>query len=69
MVRYEALVVAAAKAYGNSTRFFLACGPMANDYCSEVNWVIGRANAVGIKAYLLDQWGFEDGRLLTSLKR
>lgn len=61
MERYEALVVAAAKAYGNSTHFFLACGPMASDYCSEVSWVIGRANTLGIKAHLLDQRGFEDG--------
>ena len=57
--RYEALVVAAAKAYGKDTSFFLACGPMASDYCSEVNWVIGRAKIAGIKAYLLDQRGFE----------
>jgi len=62
MLRYEALVVAAAKAYGSSTRFFLACGPMSSDYCSEVNWVIGRANVAGIKAYLLDQVGFENGQ-------
>ena len=60
--RYEALVVAAAKAYGNSTRFFLACGPMSSDYCPEVEWVIGHVSALGIKAYLLDQRNFEDGR-------
>mmetsp|Transcript_56675 Transcript_56675/g.168271 ORF Transcript_56675/g.168271 Transcript_56675/m.168271 type:complete len:326 (-) Transcript_56675:20-997(-) len=60
--RYEALVVAAAKAYGDGTRFFLACGPMSSDYCTEVEWVIGRASALGIKAYLLDQRDFEDGR-------
>ena len=53
--RYLALVVAAAKAYGSSTRFFLACGPMASDYCSEVAWVIKQTNAVGIKSYLLNQ--------------
>lgn len=57
-LRYEALVVAAAKAYGKDTRFFLACGPMSSDYCPEVSWVVGRANAVGIKAYLLNQVGF-----------
>ncbi len=34
--RYEALVVATAQAYGNNTRFFLACGPMSSDYCTEV---------------------------------
>jgi len=59
--RYKALVSDAAKAYGGGTRFFLACGPMASDYCSEVNWVIDQVNAEGIKAYLLDQRGFEDG--------
>ena len=53
--RYKALVVAAAKAYGGSTRFFLACGPMSSDYCSEVEWVINQTNAVGIKSYLLNQ--------------
>ena len=53
--RYKALVVAAAKAYGGSTRFFLACGPMSSDYCSEVEWVIDQTNAVGIKSYLLNQ--------------
>ena len=62
MKRYEALIVATAKAYGNDTRFFLACGPMSTDYCSEVKWVLGRANALGIETYLLDQRGFENGR-------
>ena len=62
MARYEALVTTTAQAYGNGTRFFLACGPMASDYCSEVEWVIGRAAAAGIKAYLLDQRGFESGQ-------
>ena len=36
MERYIALVTAAAAAYGNTARFFLACGPMADDYCDEV---------------------------------
>ena len=61
MERYEALVAAAAKVYGYSTHFFLACGPMSSDYCSEVTWVIGRAKASGISAHLLDQRGFDDG--------
>ena len=34
---------------------------MSSDYCTEVDWVIRRANAAGIKAYLLDQRGFDDG--------
>ena len=59
--RYEELVVTTAKAYGNTTRFFLACGPMSSDYCTEVSWVIDRVGSMGIKAYLLDQRGFDDG--------
>ena len=59
--RYEALVVATAKAYSNTTRFFLACGPMSSDYCTEVSWVIDRVGSMGIKAYLLDQRGFDGG--------
>ena len=51
-----------ATSYGNNTHFFLACGPMSTDYCNEVNEVIRRATAAGIKAYLLDQRGFDDGR-------
>lgn len=61
-LRYQALVVATAKAYGSGTRFFLACGPMSSDYCDEVDWVIAQVQAVGIKAYLLDQRGFENGK-------
>jgi hypothetical protein len=53
--RYLALVAAASKAYGKNTRFFLACGPMSSDYCTEVNWVIKQTAALGIQAYLLDQ--------------
>jgi len=60
--RYEELVVAASKAYGGGTRFFLACGPMASDYCAEVNTVIASVTAAGIKAYLLNQVEFEDGK-------
>ena len=59
--RYLALVAAAARAYGKSTGFFLACGPMSTDYCPEVEWVISHATAVGIKAYLLNQSSFENG--------
>jgi len=59
--RYEALVVDAANAYGNGTHFFLACGPMASDYCEEVEWVIDRVGELGIHAHLLDQRGFDDG--------
>ena len=59
--RYVELVLAAANAYGKSTGFFLACGPMTSDYCTEVNAVIAKVSAVGVKAYLLDQTLFEDG--------
>ena len=60
--RYEELVVAASKAYGAGTRFFLACGPMASDYCAEEKAVIASVAASGIKAYLLNQVEFEDGK-------
>jgi len=59
--RYEELVLATSKAYTADTRFFLACGPMTSDYCPEVNAVIASVTAAGVKAYLLDQVGFEDG--------
>ena len=55
---YEALVVAAAKVYGSDTHFFLACGPMSDSYCAEIDWVIARVTAQGLKASLLDQRGF-----------
>jgi len=51
---YEAMVVAAAKSYGEETHFFLACGPMSDHYCDEVNWVIGSLQARGLKARFLD---------------
>ena len=60
--RYAALIVAAAKAYGNATQFFLACGPMATDYCTEVDWVLKSVGAHGVMAHFLDQRGFEDGK-------
>jgi len=60
--RYEELVGAASKAYGESTQFFLACGPMASDFCAEVKTVIASVTASGIKAYLLNQVEFEDGK-------
>ena len=59
--RYEELVVAASAAYSKDTHFFLACGPMASDYCPEVNAVLASVTAAGIKAHLLDQVGFNDG--------
>jgi hypothetical protein len=62
VLRYEALVIAAAKAYGKDTGFFLACGPMTTDYCEEVDLVIASVSAMGIKAYLLNQVGFESGK-------
>ena len=60
-VRYLALVVAAAAAYGKGTGFFLACGPMSTDYCPEVEWVISHATSAGINAHLLNQSSFENG--------
>jgi len=62
MARYEALVVAVAKIYGENTGFFLACGPMSSDYCPEVNSVISSVSSKGIKAYLLNQVGFDSGK-------
>jgi hypothetical protein len=53
--RYEELVVATSKAYGRSTRFFLACGPMTFAYCVEVKTVIASLATSGIKAYFLNQ--------------
>ena len=52
-------MTAAAEAYGKSTGFFLACGPMSTDYCPEVEWVISQATTAGIRAYLLNQSSFE----------
>ena len=40
-------MTAAAEAYGKSTGFFLACGPMSTDYCPEVEWVISHATTAG----------------------
>ena len=62
MKRYEELITATSNAYGRGTRFFLACGPMASDYCVEVKAVIASVAASGIKAYLLNQVEFEDGK-------
>lgn len=61
MVRFKALVVAAAQAYGAETHFFLACGPMSTDYCDEVHWVIAQASELGVKAHFLDQRAFNNG--------
>ena len=60
--RYVKLVMAASKAYGKKTGFFLACGPMSSDYCPEVKAVIQTVTASGVKAFLLNQVGFEDGK-------
>ena len=35
---------------------------MATDYCAEVKTVIASVATSGIKAYLLNQAGFEDGK-------
>lgn len=35
---------------------------MASDYCDKADQVIIAAGAQGIKAYLLAQRGFEDGK-------
>ena len=55
---YQAIIVAAAKACGINTHFFLACGPMSDHYCDEVDWVVAAVTAQGLKASFLDQRGF-----------
>lgn len=44
-------------AYSN-THFFLACGPMSEAYCDEVNTIISNARQQNIKAHFLDHRGF-----------
>jgi len=56
---YLGLVKSAAAAYGAETRFFLACGPMLDDYCHQVHWVIQQAQTAGIKAHFLDHRNFD----------
>jgi len=51
---YLKLVLAAGEAYGDKTSFFLACGPMTNNYCDQVHWVIAKAKAAGVQAFFLD---------------
>lgn len=58
---YLDLVLQAASAYGPNVRFFLACGPMSDKYCPEVEWVIQQAVARNVHAQLLDQRGLDDG--------
>jgi len=56
---YLGLVKSAAAAYGAKTQFFLACGPMIDDYCHQVHWVIHQARLASIKADFLDHRGFD----------
>ena len=56
---YLQLVLDAGKAYGEQTAFFLACGPMDDTYCDPVQWVITQAKKHGLKAFFLDQRGFD----------
>eukprot|EP00928_Gymnodinium_smaydae_P044250 TRINITY_DN29524_c0_g1_i1.p1 TRINITY_DN29524_c0_g1~~TRINITY_DN29524_c0_g1_i1.p1 ORF type:complete len:409 (-),score=51.62 TRINITY_DN29524_c0_g1_i1:396-1577(-) len=58
---YLNLVLQAAKDYGTRTRFFLACGPMDNGYCPEVQWVIDEAAQRGVQASFVDFRGFDNG--------
>ena len=60
---YLNLVVEASKSYGLDTHFFLACGPMSNAYCEEVNWILDtiRRPPYLIKASFLDQRNFLNG--------
>lgn len=58
---YLNLIKDAAKIYGPNVHFFLACGPMSDSYCDEVNWVIQQSIDLQIKASFLDFRGFLNG--------
>ena len=59
---YVDLVSAADEAYGAGTvQFFLACGPMDDTYCTNVDWIIDQVTSKGIMATLLDQTPFLNG--------
>ena len=59
---YVDLVSAADQAYGPGTvHFFLACGPMDDTYCANVDWIIEEVTSKGIVATLLDQTPFLNG--------
>lgn len=57
-LRYLDLVLDAGRTYGAEKTFFLACGPMTDAYCGNVEWVAAAAMAHGVRAFLLDQRGF-----------
>lgn len=58
---YLDLVLNAVAAYGPSTHFILACGPMDESYCDSVSWVLGQAEGHGANVTFLDHRGFLDG--------
>eukprot|EP00443_Scrippsiella_acuminata_P119996 CAMPEP_0115732760 /NCGR_PEP_ID=MMETSP0272-20121206/85295_1 /TAXON_ID=71861 /ORGANISM="Scrippsiella trochoidea, Strain CCMP3099" /LENGTH=385 /DNA_ID=CAMNT_0003176695 /DNA_START=56 /DNA_END=1212 /DNA_ORIENTATION=+ len=61
---YLSLLTSAARAYGTSTRFILACGPMSSAYCASIEWVMAQAPQDALpdlKVSLLDQTRFLDG--------
>uniref|UniRef100_A0A7S4UA24 SGNH hydrolase-type esterase domain-containing protein n=1 Tax=Alexandrium monilatum TaxID=311494 RepID=A0A7S4UA24_9DINO len=60
---YLALLTVAARAYGPSTHFFLACGPMTSKYCPQVDWVMekARAQVPGLKISFLNQRYYLNG--------
>jgi len=50
---YLDLLLAAAAAYGNGTRFVLTCGPLRTDYCGAVDDVVGQAVGLGLQVHSL----------------
>lgn len=58
---YTELVLNASATYGPNLHVFLACGPMATQYCDPVNQVIQNVVSKGVKADFLDQRGFLNG--------
>lgn len=60
---YLELLLLAARSYGPSTHFFLACGPMQDAYCPNVFWVMDQAREEmpDLKVTFLDQRPFLNG--------
>ena len=60
---YLELLLLAARSYGLSTHFFLACGPMEDAYCENVFWVMDKAREEfpQLKITFLDQRPFLNG--------
>jgi len=49
------------KAYAGKATFFLACGPMSDAYCPQVDNVLATIKSEGIRGEFLDQRGFLNG--------